>query len=136
MNIKDVAKQVNLSAKQIRDYEKYGLLDTVSRSASGYRLYGEQEIKRLTFIQHAREVGFSLQQIEQLLALQDDKNRSNADVKALTRQHIDDLNQKIERLQAMKATLQSWHDCCAGDGSSHCSILDGLMTGQEVTAKA
>ena len=54
MNIKDVAKQVNLSAKQIRDYEKYGLLDTVSRSASGYRLYGEQEIKRLTFIQHAR----------------------------------------------------------------------------------
>lgn len=130
MHISNVTKLTGLSARQIREYEKMGLLAGIARSEAGYRDFGEAQIARLQFIKHAREVDFSLADIKALLALQDDRQRSNADVKALTRQHIDQLSQKIERLQAMKTTLQTWHDSCLGDGSAHCSILDGLTTGQ------
>lgn len=130
MHISDVTKQTGLSARQIREYEKLGLLSTIYRNASGYRAFNQAQIARLQFIKHAREVGFSLAQITALLALQDDPQRSNADVKALTHQHIDELSEKIERLQAMKTTLQTWHDSCSGDGSAQCHILDKLMTGQ------
>lgn len=129
MHIKHVTALTGLSAKQIRDYEKQGLLNTIHRSDSGYRNFGNTQIKRLQFIKHAREVGFSLAQIKELLLMQDNQHRSNAEVKALTHQHIETLTQKIEQLQAMKATLQQWHDNCSGDGSAQCSILDGLMAG-------
>lgn len=129
MNISDVSKITGLSARQIREYEKLGLLNKVNRSDSGYRHFGDSQLKRLQFIKHARDVGFSLAQIQDLLALQDDNQRSNAIVKALTQSHISELSEKIERLQAMKATLQAWHDSCRGDGSPNCSILDGLNTG-------
>lgn len=129
MTINDVAKRTGLSPRQIREYEKLGLLTNIGRTDSGYRVFNEQHLQQLKFIKHARDVGFSLAHIEALLALQADSKRSNRQVKALTRSHIDDLTQKIERLQAMKATLQAWHDSCVGDGSPDCRILEGLMTG-------
>lgn len=134
MTINDVAKRTGLSPRQIREYEKLGLLTHIQRTDSGYRVFREQHLQQLTFIKHARDVGFSLAHIEALLALQADSKRSNAQVKALTRSHIDDLTQKIERLQSMKATLQAWHDSCLGDGSPDCRILDGLMTGNACEA--
>ena len=103
------------------------------RTPSGYRVYQPAQLHRLHFIKHARDVGFSLTQTKALLTLQDDEARSNVMVKELTQNHIVALTQKIERLQAMKLTLQTWHDNCLGDGSAQCSILEGLMTGQ--TAK-
>ena len=129
MNINEVAKLTELSPRQIRDYEKLGLLQTIQRTDSGYRIFSDTQLQRLKFIKHARDVGFSLAQIEALLALQDNKERSNAQVKALTRNHIDELSDKIQRLQSMKATLQAWHDSCLGDGSPNCSILKGLQEG-------
>ena len=129
MNIDEVAKLTELSPRQIREYEKLGLLQTIQRTDSGYRVFSDTQLQRLKFIKHARDVGFSLAQIEALLALQDNKQRSNAQVKALTRNHIDELSDKIQRLQSMKATLQGWNDSCLGDGSPTCSILDGLQDG-------
>nr|WP_313090272.1 MerR family DNA-binding protein [Moraxella sp. CTOTU48268] len=129
MNINEVAKLTELSPRQIREYEKLGLLQTIQRTDSGYRIFSDTQLQRLKFIKHARDVDFSLAQIEALLALQDNKQRSNAKVKALTRNHIDELNDKIQRLQSMKATLQGWHDNCLGDGSPTCSILEGLQDG-------
>ncbi len=129
ITISEATKLTGLSARQIREYEKQGLLPSIQRSDAGYRNFDEGQLARLHFIKHAREVGFSLAQIQALLALQDNQQRNNVEVKALTRQHIDDLTQKIERLQTMKATLQTWHDSCLGDGSAQCSILDGLMIG-------
>lgn len=129
MNINEVAKLTELSPRQIREYEKLGLLQTIQRTDNGYRIFSDTQLQRLKFIKHARDVGFSLAQIEALLALQDNKQRSNAKVKALTRNHIDELNDKIQRLQSMKATLQGWDDSCLGDGSPNCSILDGLQDG-------
>ena len=122
MNINEVAKLTELSPRQIREYEKLGLLQTIQRTDSGYRVFSDTQLQRLKFIKHARDVGFSLAQIEALLALQDNKQRSNAQVKALTRNHIDELSDKIQRLQSMKTTLQGWHDSCLGDVITFISI--------------
>lgn len=135
MNINEVAKLTELSPRQIREYEKLELIKNIPRNDSGYRVFTNPQLQRLKFIKHARDVEFSLADIKALLALQDDNQRSNKQVKALTRRHIDELTEKIERLQSMKATLQAWHDSCLGDGSPQCSILDGLMTGQSAQSK-
>lgn len=126
MNISEAAKSVGLSPKQIRDYEKNGLLRPAARSLSGYRHYEEKDLERLRFIRHSRDVGFSLQQIAQLLQLQDNPHRNSREVKALTAQHIKMLNQQIEQLQNMVSELQRWHDSCPGNDCPNCSILDGL----------
>ena len=126
MNISEAAKLVGLSTKQIRDYEKMGLIKPAIRSLSGYRNYGESDLERLHFIRHSRDVGFSLHQIAQLLALQDNPKRSSREVKVLTAQHIAMLNQQIEQLQKMVQKLQHWHDSCQGNDNPECSILNGL----------
>jgi len=112
MNISEAAKLVGLSTKQIRDYEKMGLIKPAVRSLSGYRNYGESDLERLHFIRHSRDVGFP--------------KRSSREVKVLTAQHIAMLNQQIEQLQKMVQELQRWHDNCQGNDSPECSILNGL----------
>lgn len=126
MNISQAAAASGLSAKQIRDYEKQGLLPETARTAAGYRMYSMQDIQRLRFIRHARDVDFSLAQIRQLLALNDNPQRYSRDVKNLTAQHIAALNAKIESLQSMLHSLQTWHDSCAGDEQADCCILENL----------
>ena len=126
MNISEAAKLSELSAKPIRDYEKLGLLKPAARSLSGYRHYEEKDIERLHFIRHSRDVGFSLQQIEQLIHLQDNPRRNSREVKALTAQHIEMLKRQIERLEKMLAALQRWHDDCQGNDCPDCAILEGL----------
>lgn len=126
MNISQIAKQTHLSAKQIRDYESIGLLNLVNRSSSGYRVYDDSHVKRLQFIHQARQMDFSLAEIAQLLALQDDPNRYSRDVKTLTAKHITQLDQQIENLQKMRKTLQVWHDNCRGDDNADCHILQKL----------
>ena len=126
MNISQAAKLTGLSAKQIRDYEKLGLLKANNRTLAGYRHYEENDLARLRFIRHSRDVGFSLQQIAQLLQLQDNPNRNSREVKQLTAQHIETLNAQIQALQNMVAELQRWHDNCQGNDCPECSILAGL----------
>ena len=127
MNISQAARQTGLSAKQIRDYEKQGLLPQAARTAAGYRDYGDNDLQRLHFIRHARDVGFSLKQIATLLRLQEDPARHAGEVKRLTAQHIAALNAQTARLQKMVAELQRWHDACHGEHQPDCAILDGLQ---------
>ncbi|WP_048749438.1 MerR family transcriptional regulator [Aggregatibacter segnis] len=126
MNISQAAKLTGLSAKQIRDYEKLGLLKAGTRTLSGYRYYEENDLARLRFIRHSRDVGFSLQQIAQLLQLQDNPHRNSREVKQLTARHIETLNAQIHALQKMVSELQRWHDNCQGNDCPECSILAGL----------
>ena len=126
MHISQAAKLTGLSAKQIRDYEKLGLLKAGTRTLSGYRYYEENDLARLRFIRHSRDVGFSLQQIAQLLELQDNPHRNSREVKQLTAKHIETLNAQIHALQKMVAELQRWHDNCQGNDCPECSILAGL----------
>ncbi|WGE33218.1 Cu(I)-responsive transcriptional regulator [Actinobacillus genomosp. 1] len=126
MNISQAAKHTELSAKQIRDYEKAGLLPQATRSSSGYRIYSAADLERLHFISNARKVGFSLVQISELLKLNDDPHRTSREVKRLTEQHIEELQQKIADLQQMLTLLKSWSKSCCGNDSPECSILSGL----------
>lgn len=126
MNIGQVAQSTGLSIKQIRDYEKAGLIAPPARAVSNYRCYDAQTVARLLFIARSRQVGFSLADIQKLLALQDDPHRKSCDVRALTCVHIDALTAKITQLQQIKALLQQWHDACGGDDNPNCAILDSL----------
>lgn len=126
MNISEIAKRTGLSSKMIRDYEQSGLIASAPRNASGYRQYSEADLDTLYFIKHARDVDFSLAQIKTLLNLKHNPDRNSADVKQLVGEHIAMLQHKIERLQHMNATLQSWHDCCKGNEEPDCPIIEGL----------
>ncbi|WP_036173977.1 Cu(I)-responsive transcriptional regulator [Massilia sp. 9096] len=126
MNIGEAAKASGVTAKMIRHYESIGLLPAARRSDAGYRMYGDQDVRVLQFIHRSRALGFSLEQIANLLALWQDKARASADVRRLARQHIDELDRKIAELESMKRTLASLADSCHGDGRSDCPILDDL----------
>ena len=126
MNISQASKKTGLSAKQIRDYEKVGLLPRAFRSEAGYRTYNEADLERLHFMCNARKVGFSLAHITHLLALNDDPHRTSREVKQITEQHILSLEQKIQDLQQMLNLLRGWNKHCCGNDNPECSILMGL----------
>ncbi|WP_338526331.1 Cu(I)-responsive transcriptional regulator [Pseudomonas batumici] len=129
MNIGQAARQSGLSAKMIRYYESIGLLKTASRTDSGYRLYSAQDLHNLAFIKRSRDLGFSLEEVGKLLTLWQDRQRASADVKALARQHIDELTRKIEELASLRDTLQDLVEHCQGDHRPDCPILKDLASG-------
>jgi len=124
MNIGDAARASGVSAKMIRHYESIGLIGAARRTDAGYRVYASQDVQVLHFIHRARALGFSLDQIRDLLALWQDKGRASSDVRALARAHIDELNRKM--VEAMRRTLEQLAASCHGDSRSDCPILDDL----------
>ena len=126
MNIGKVSKQSGISTKMIRYYEQIGLLNIAKRSHSGYRIYDEQDIRTLSFIKHARDLGFSSEQMKELLSLWKNTGRQSAEVKQLTLQHIANLQQKIAQLQDMVNWLQHSVAHCAGNHEAECAILNDI----------
>jgi MerR family copper efflux transcriptional regulator len=131
LNIGEAASASGVSAKMIRHYESIGLIGEARRTESGYRVYTHQDVRVLQFIHRGRTLGFSLDQIRDLLALWQDKGRASADVRALAQAHIDELNRKIAEMEAMRRTLESLAASCHGDQRSDCPILDDLATACE-----
>ena len=125
-NIGQAAQRAGVSAKMVRHYETLGLLATVARTDSGYRQYTQREVHTLRFIKRARDLGFSMSEITELLALWQDTRRPSASVKSIASRHVADLDQRIAELTAMKRTLQTLVDCCHGDHRPDCPILDEL----------
>jgi MerR family transcriptional regulator, copper efflux regulator len=128
MNIGQAAAASGVSAKMVRYYEETGLIAPASRSASGYRRFADADVHTLRFIRRARDLGFSVEQIRDLLALWRDRNRASADVKAMALAHVNELNRKIADLQGMARTLSTLADHCCGDGRPDCPILDDLAS--------
>lgn len=126
MNIGQAAAASGVSAKMIRHYEAIGLIPAAGRSAAGYRSYGEPDVQVLRFIRRARDVGFGIGGIAELLALWRDRTRASADVKRLADERIGDLRQRIGHLMAMVETLESLSASCAGDHRPDCPILKGF----------
>ena len=126
LNIVDASKASGVSAKMIRHYESIGLIPAARRTDAGYRLYQDDDIHTLQFIRNARDLGFSIAQIDTLLQLWKDRGRPSADVKALATGHIQELDDKIRALQAMRDTLENLASHCHGDHRPDCPILAGL----------
>ena len=126
MNIGDAASATGVSAKMIRYYESIGLIAASKRSDAGYRKYGESELHTLRFIRRARSLGFSLEQIRELLSLWQDGSRASKDVKAIALAHVDELDKRIAEMTAMRDTLKHLAQACAGDHRPDCPILVDL----------
>lgn len=126
MNIGEAAAATGVSAKMIRHYESIGLIPAPARSLSGYRNYSENEVHTLRFIRHARNLGFSMAQISELLGLWRNQRRSSGKVRDLAQAHIAELEQKIREMTAMKNTLAHLVHCCHGDDRPDCPILENL----------
>lgn len=123
------AQRAGVSARMVRHYEALGLLPGVARTDSGYRQYTAADVHTLQFIRRARDLGFSMDEIAELLALWRNRRRSSASVKRIAQAHIEDLDQRIAAMQAMQRSLQSLVACCQGDDRPDCPILDDLAAG-------
>lgn len=126
MNIGAAAKMSGVPAKTIRYYEEVGLIPPASRTAAGYRQYDETDVQILRFVERARSLGFTMDDVSKLLGLWADKDRRSGEVKALAARHIDAIEVKIRELQAMREALHHLVDRCQGDDRPECPIIDGL----------
>jgi len=126
MNIGQAARESGVSAKMVRHYEALGLLPDVPRTDSGYRQYGEAEVHTLRFIKRARDLGFSMAEIGDLVDLWRNRRRSSASVRKIAQQHAQDLGARIEAMQEMQRTLTHLITGCHGDERPECPILDDL----------
>ena len=127
LSIGKVAKRAGISVETIRFYEHKGLLQEPQRKESGYRQYQEEDVRKLVFIQHAKNLGFSLNEIRDLMSLQADSRSTSREVKALAEHKLQDIEEKIKMLQRMRRTLKHLVDQCPGKGpTSECPILDAL----------
>lgn len=136
MNIGEAAAASGVSAKMIRHYESVGLVPKAGRTDSGYRQYSAQDVHVLRFIARARDLGFSMGHIAELLSLWQDRRRSSAKVKALALQHIEMVKAKILELEQMKATLEQLAAACHGDHRPVCPILEDIADGAPAQAIA
>jgi MerR family copper efflux transcriptional regulator len=131
MNIGEAAGASGVSAKMIRHYESIRLIKPSPRTDAGYRTYNENDLHTLRFIKRARKLGFSLDQIRDLLSLWQDSHRASADVKAIAQAHVAELEKRIVELTEMRDTLTHLAQACVGDNRPECPILQGLAVADE-----
>jgi MerR family transcriptional regulator, copper efflux regulator len=125
-NIGEAARRSGVSARMVRHYEGLGLLPAVARTESGYRQYSEADIHTLRFVKRSRDLGFSMDEIAELVGLWHNRRRTSASVKRIAQKHLGDLEQRIADMQAMQRTLSHLVHCCHGDARPDCPILEDL----------
>jgi len=126
MQIGEAARATGVSAKMIRHYEAIGLVPAADRRDSNYRDYSHHDLHRLGFIRRARDLGFSMDEIRDLLRLWGDTERTSSEVKALAQGHMAQLEEKIKLLREMRNTLGGLVEACEGDHRPHCPIIESL----------
>ncbi len=126
VSISKAAQLAGISARMARHYESLQLLPHVGRTDSGYRLYSESDVHTLRFIRRSRDLGFSMEEIQTLVNLWNDKQRASASVKEIAQKHIEALSERIAAMQAMQRSLQALVHSCHGDHRPDCPILDNL----------
>ena len=135
MNIGQASEASGISAKMIRYYESIELVPIALRTGGGYRHYDVAAVHRLRFIRRARDLGFSFEQVRELLKLWSDQKRSNADVRTVAETHIVDLENRAEQLQEMIKTLKHLVRACSGNRHPNCPIIEELETGAPKAAE-
>ncbi|WP_417461169.1 MerR family transcriptional regulator [Kordiimonas sp.] len=124
--IGELAKRTDTKVQTIRYYEEIGVMPKAIRAANNRRLYNEIHLERLTFIRHSRELGFSLDDIRNLLELSDQPDRPCEEVDAIARGHLKEVERKIAALQVMQAELKRMITNCSGGAISDCRIIKVL----------
>ena len=124
MHIGEAARQSGVSAKMIRYYEQSGLIPPAVRRASGYRDYTPQDVHRLRFVRRARDLGFSVEHIAQLLSLWGDRDREGSEIHSVTSTHIEQLRHKAQQIDRMIAVLEDLAQRRQNDESPECPILE------------
>ena len=124
-----LAKAADVNVETLRYYEKRGLLPEPPRKESGYRVYPESEVDRLRFIKGAQVLGFTLEEIQELLDMRLDTKANRADVRQRATEKIENIQEKISALEEMKQALEHLVHQCHGDGSTaECPILEAIPT--------
>ena len=121
-----LSQRTGCNIETIRYYERVGLLPTPARSPGGYRLYGTEHLKRLTFIRRARALGFSIHEVRKLLDLADHRRRPCAEARVVAAAHLGDVRAKIADLRTMERVLRETVARCAEGRGSHCPVIDAL----------
>lgn len=132
LKISELSSRTGLTPHTLRFYEKNGLIRASTRSESGYRYYTDSDVKRVEFVKAARSIGFSLDDIGQLLSIRLDKRSHTCqEVTDITHAKLTEVNDKITELQSMQQTLQILLDSCCGgpESATHCSIMEALDEG-------
>lgn len=132
LRIGEVAAQAGVNVQTLRYYERRGLLEKPARRASGYRGYSPDAVQLICFIKRAQELGFTLAEVEDLLRLRGDQETACSEVRTAAEAKIEDIEQKVRHLRAMKRALVALVASCATEGSPrHCPILEALDDGRE-----
>ncbi len=126
MNIGILAEKSGVPAKSIRYYEGVGLIPPAERTDAGYRCYGTKDVHILNFIKRARNLGFTVDECRDILALYQDRSRSSADVKRLAAARIAEIDGKIFELRRMRGALKELSEKCRGDHRPDCPIIADL----------
>ena len=121
-----LARETGVKVPTIRYYESVGLLPEPARSPSNRRTYGERDVQRLNFIRHARELGFEVDQIRELLTLADQPQRPCSEADAIAREHLVDIESKIARLTALRTEVQRMLASCAHGSIADCRVIEVL----------
>lgn len=127
MKIGQLAQRAEVNIDTVRYYEREGLLPKPERMSSGYRIYGESDIKRLRFVRRAKSLGFTLQEIRELLELSRSRDDDMASMKAAALEKIADVKARIAELERMRVALEGLIESCPGHGTlATCPILNAL----------
>jgi Hg(II)-responsive transcriptional regulator len=128
MQIGQLAQEAGIGIDTVRYYERQGLLPPPQRRASGYRQYGAQDVSRLRFIRRAKDLGFTLQEIQDLLALSAAGHSDRAEVRALAQHRLTDIERRLRELEAMRSALANLVSHCTGHGPvDDCPIIENLL---------
>jgi len=122
-----LAGQSGVNAETIRYYEKIGLMPEPGRSEGGHRLYEDIHLQRLCFIRRCREMGFTLEEVRELLSLVDREQVSCEHVQQIAEEHVSNIRQKIKDLQRMQGTLRDLSKQCSGEDVPDCPIIEALL---------
>lgn len=131
-----LSKSTGTNIETVRYYERVGLLPAPPRSSGGYRLYGTDHLKRLSFIRRARALGFSIGEVRTLLRLADERKRPCAEVRVVAQAHLSDVRAKIADLRKMERVLQATVARCANGQRAHCPVIEALYRNESLRAKS
>ena len=132
-----LAKETGTKVVTVRYYERIGLLPVPSRTAGNYRTYTNDHLRRLRFIRRCRDLGFTLDQIRDLIRLSSQKNEECAEVDRITAQHLVEIEQKISDLKRLVRELRHLNSCCQGNGTvADCRIIEALSPNPDTLHKA